>query len=75
MSKFNPSINWPKRKVYSSSNAYMHPYLLKRVEHPVSDKDFFINSCHDTFDLIAKKRKAIKANGGKTTGLCELKEI
>lgn len=75
MSKFNTSIIWPKRKSHSSSNANKHPYLFERVEHPVTDKDFFINSCQDTFDRIAENRAAIKANGGKTTGLCELKEV
>ncbi len=74
MSKFNTSINWPKRKSHSSSNTDMHPYLFERVKNPKTDKDILINSCNDTFDAIAENRRAIKANGGKTTGI-ELKEF
>jgi len=74
MKNQSPTINWPKRKSHSSSNAYKHPYLFKRVKHPVTDKDFFINHCNDTFDRIDANRKAIKANGGKTTGI-ELKDF
>lgn len=71
MNEFNSSINWPKSKVYSSSNARKHPYLLERIKNPNPEieKHAFVNHCNDVFQEIAKNRRAIKANGGKTTGI------
>lgn len=76
MTKFNTSIIWPKRKYYSSSNARKHPYLLERIKNPNPkiEKHAFINHCNNVFDAIAENRRAIKANGGKTTGI-ELKDF
>lgn len=63
------TINWAKRKSHSSSNANKHPYLFKRVDEPITEKDYLINQCHDTFDRINANIKATKDNGGKTTGI------
>ena len=65
----SPTIKWAKRLSHSSSNANKHPYLFKRVDKPVTEKDVFINSANDTFDRIAANLKATKENGGKTTGI------
>lgn len=76
MSEFNPSIIWPKKKVYCSSNTGKHPYLCERIKNPNPKiaKHAFINHCNNVFARIAENRAAIKANGGKTTGI-ELKDF
>ncbi len=60
--KKQSTIKWKQRGAHSSSNANIHPYLMEG------------NSAAETFAKIAENRKAIKANGGKTTGI-ELKDF
>ena len=54
MKGFNETI---KTGSHSSSGSDKHPYLKEG------------NEASKTFEIIAAKRKAIKANGGKSTGL------
>ena len=67
-----------KSTAFSSSGSLLEPYQLgftKGKPEDLSQKQRFGNQAFETFKIIEEKRKAIKANGGKTTGLCELKEL
>jgi len=67
-----------KPKSHSSSGSLIEPYQLGFTPgnaKDLSEKQNFGNHCFEVFQRIAAKRKAIKDNGGKTTGLCEIIEI
>lgn len=67
-----------KATSHTSSGSLIEPYMMGFTPgdpKDLSQKERFGNYCDNVFKRIAENIKARMANGGKTTGLIELKEI